>query len=418
MLDLVHRQGKEYPEEDWGGTNYIDLCDNLPLWDLRVVDTSDDHRFDYKDAAADDDGRFDYPEEGKPYSAHALDIDGGEEPVSESGEDYDLNTMTDPDDPGLDSNLVDVEGGDEDEPNPDDGEYCYRDEDTGEESDIALDVDGGENTDVYTEDLDFNIISKNNIVHTEDYDFNQMIYTIPEEYVNIAAMTVWQIARTMQDQLIEITADYRVQQKVYKGIQPCAMSTIKIHMGINPKMNKIYVEWLYNKEMNFVLGDKRNYVNMMVTRFLRNYFLMTFRWHHATIEVTMPEDDKNIINDTTYLVTPYTIGYWKSFYGKYAFLEDRNMVKQDMLPLEIVAKRNQSRFDRSYFHNAILKINKDYNMNETSHNRIPEVMQVYKALYEETFDTKLPEIYELNAYIGYQYDLYGVNRNNVEVVVA
>lgn len=357
MLNMVHRDGKEYPDmSERDHYKVIDRCDDIDLWDIRTAGGVDDNKYDYGDEDSRDNGWFDYPEEGGEYPRNTpIDFDGN----ADTEEDYDLNEMADIEDPD-NPRTVDIDGGDQDE-----GELDFR----------------------------------------EEYDFNQLLYGMPDVYVNVCALAIWQLARTLEDEVIKAAKDYKARYKICKNMEPAADAYLHVHVAVNPRTHKLYIEWLQNHRLMVLMGENRDRLDEMLRRHVVNFFNLSHKEHLWRAEIILPEDNHTLVCDSTYLLTPYTVAYWRSFHDKFMFLEDREEVKQDLLKRQIEAQHNGQVFSKQHFFDEILKINRDYGMDETSHQRIPEVMDRYKELYQEETDVILPDLYEAYLYIAIKYGL-------------
>jgi hypothetical protein len=122
----------------------------------------------------------------------------------------------------------------------------------------------------------------------------------------------------------------------------------------------------------------------------------------------MPEDEYTYCCDSSPVLSCHTIFYWRSLYGKYSFLEDREEVKHD------IAKKGFG-YNRKEFYAKVHALNQQYQMSDIKHYMIPEVFSKYKAIYKEEFNTELPYFHEAYIRVSCKYneeyrpDMYGEN---------
>lgn len=343
--------------EDWSHEiPPLEWCQYLPAWDVRVV-SEDDFKYDYGDVKQTDDGRFNYRDYNDPdwTPTECLeDVDGGDSSEStEYTEDIDLNDLAEIDENPYEYLLKDVDGGDEDE--------------------------GG-------------------AVYTEDLDFCTLLYNIPEEYANIYSVTVYCIARILEDEIIKRTGDYKAKFEIHKDDYPEADPYLNIHVAINQRMNKVYVEFIENRKLAVLFGENRQRLGTVIANQLNQYYNLTTHNHHYKVEIIMPEDNYTFCCDSSQILTCHTISYWRSFVGKYSFLEDREEVKLD------IAKKGYG-YNRKEFYDKVHALNVEYSMDDSRHNMIPEVFERYRELYKEEFGYELPDFYEAYIRVSCKYDV-------------
>lgn len=353
--------------EDWSHEiPPLELCQNLPLWDIRIMG-KDDFKYDYGNVTQTDDGMFDYGDlndpDWKPTEAQ-YDLEGGEEPDhGEYTDDFDLDEMAAIDD------------------NP----YEY----------LLVDIDGGEEP--VTEPF------------TDEIDFCTLLYNIPEEYANIYSVTVYCIATILEEEIIKKTGDYKAKFEIHKNDYPEADAYMYIHIGINPRMHKVYVEFMENRILKELMGTDRFRLGEIIGNQLNQFFTMTHHNHTYNVEIIVPEDRYTYCCDSSYLATCHTVHYWRSFYDHYVFLEDREEVKLDF------AKKPGC--DRREFYNQVKQLNIDYQMDETKHSLIPEVYNRYRQIYQDFFGYRLPDFYEAHVQVAVKYDvLYREDAYNADIV--
>ena len=423
-----------YPNADEGSDSDTGL---YSYQDLNESNSKDDARFDYLEVMPPDmdtadseepeqlidvdggdaedeniyDEDYEFVELAEPTDTSvALDIDGGDvdEGEPEYNEDYDFDTIseyTEDDDP--ETGAIDVDGGDVDEGEVDEdydfnelAEITYPDlEDDIDCDELAklLPIDPSE----YTADYDLNdmvyIVNPDDL-YSEDIDFNSLLYTIPEEYANIYAVTTFCIARILEDEIIKKTGDYRAKYEVHNMDFPEADAYMNVHIGINPRMHKVYVEFLENWRLKVVMGSNRRRLGQVIAARLNRFFELTSHVHTYHVEIVVPEDEFSFCCDTTDILSCHTIQYWKSIGGHYSFLEDREEVKLD------IVKKGWG-YDRREFYNKVHKLNMDYAMDTTRHYMVPEVFEQYKQLYYEEFGYHLPDLYDGYIQIALKYDI-------------
>ena len=167
---------------------------------------------------------------------------------------------------------------------------------------------------------------------------------------------------------VDITSD--CIHKPVVAIANCAPSAldpaIAIQLYYNSDTNKCFIEVNLNSNFKNQYADSILAIKTTFTRWLNKNLK-----HHTTIwpELIFPEDGKHEICDSSRLLTPFTIGYWKSLSGNYQFIEDE------------------------------VKILKDYNdmvfpkYDDEYHEKVNQIFDTYYKTDFETFNSK---IYELN----------------------
>ena len=112
-----------------------------------------------------------------------------------------------------------------------------------------------------------------------------------------------------------------------------------IQYWYNTETNKAYLEYelligLFNKVNKFGFSSLSCFcLSLSNTRFrnrVKNYLDNNFKYYLGIFpEIIFFEDNKNDKNWSGDLLTPFTIGYYKSLNGRYAFLSDKAKVIKD-----------------------------------------------------------------------------------------
>ena len=146
---------------------------------------------------------------------------------------------------------------------------------------------------------------------------------------------------------------------------------IAMQFYYNYDTNRCYIELRLNRIF------KKTYANQLIqikSRFSKwiasNLKKETTVWP----EVILPEDGKHENCDSSQLLTPFTIGYWKSLSGRYEFLEDKIKILKD------------------YNDMAFPKYDDEYMI---------KAKEIYTQFYKGAFDIFTQKMYELNC----EYDI-------------
>lgn len=154
------------------------------------------------------------------------------------------------------------------------------------------------------------------------------------------------------------------------AINNCTASATKPAIAMqfyyNNDTNKCFIEVRLNSNFKNQYADSLLSIKTIFTEWLNGNLK-----HDTTVwpELLFPEDGKHEICDGSNLLTPFTIGYWKSLSGRYEFIEDEVKILKD------------------YNDMAFPKYDDEYN---------EKVNQIFNTYYKTDFETFNKKIYELN----------------------
>lgn len=190
--------------------------------------------------------------------------------------------------------------------------------------------------------------------------------------------------------------------------------------------NKAYLELDYSDQFKHKY-DKDDIADGVIRYLHSNFHYDINVWD----ETVMPEDGVNEVCDSSDILTPYVISYWKSMSGRYEFLTDRVKVTHDaeiyQMGLDIKPEKSFNDFidqvkllrakysqpilsesqktkyfeeygklitkyssDKDQFDKELDKLKKKYNLyNGNLNDKIPEIFDEYKKLYKEYFKKDL-----------------------------
>lgn len=212
------------------------------------------------------------------------------------------------------------------------------------------------------------------------------------------SVAIHQIARTGLDRLI----DYTKNDSIYYLIEEKGDSfkygsaTIGVHIYYNVMSNKIYMEYYISNDLKDLLrslpedysGDFARYISGT----LRNgsYFENSI---HTYAEVIFPKNEYDKYVDTTNVITPYTVNYWKNWYNKYEVLEDKPFVEHWWD--EILVR--YPNYDKNIIYRQIYDINIRYQLGQGKSSNIPQAFEEYRNLFINYFGRDLNKgVYERN----------------------
>lgn len=196
---------------------------------------------------------------------------------------------------------------------------------------------------------------------------------------------IYQIANVGLDRVILATEDTTAKYQIKipdGGFQP-TLSYIGIHTFYHIMSNKVYVEYYISRDMKKLLQDAWVALDRFIWGSLHAmYFENSI---HTWPEVITTEDPFDKVTDSRYLLTPYTITFWKNFHGKFQFIEDKAMINHWKSNYTI----NNPKYDWRIYHQQIHDINIRYGLNKDMHLNIPDAFGEYAALFKEYFKRDL-----------------------------
>lgn len=125
--------------------------------------------------------------------------------------------------------------------------------------------------------------------------------------------------------LIECEGDPRIKAYIVSK-QSTTHPCISINLFYNDDLNKCYIEFFLNDEFNKEFNHNIKYINEKFNKNLHDNFEYDTKNY---MEIILPEDGTHEICDSSPIVTPFSIGYWKSLSGRYEFLEDEIKILKD-----------------------------------------------------------------------------------------
>ena len=141
---------------------------------------------------------------------------------------------------------------------------------------------------------------------------------------------------------------------------------ITMQFYYNNDTNKCFIEVALNSNFKNQYADSLLAIKTIFTKWLnKNLKQDTTVWP----ELVFPEDGKHEICDSSRLLTPFTIGYWKSLSGNYQFIEDEVKILKD------------------YNDMVFPKYDDEYR---------EKVNQIFDTYYKTDFETFNSKFYELN----------------------
>lgn len=138
------------------------------------------------------------------------------------------------------------------------------------------------------------------------------------------------LKKILKDVLRDYASNGKINLDKIYGKQP-NRGYIELQFVYMKDISKVYISYnLSNEMMNHINVQKfNNYFNMYINANMQ-YDTGIYP------EILFAEDDVQEKTDESYILTPYTIGYWLSMSGKLSFLEDERLVMQDLNLCNIV----------------------------------------------------------------------------------
>ena len=242
----------------------------------------------------------------------------------------------------------------------------------------------------------------------EKYNYYEAIYNqytsqerlttkMPEPYKDIYSVALYYFDKIFRDSLIEKLDNEHITSTIHTRLILDNNAYLYTHMAINQRMRKVYFEMDINNKLTELLDIKEEdllEMEHLALKELMRFFRYTKHIHRFKLEVITPPDDSKFCCDIAQVLTCHTVGYWKSIYGKYSVLEDREQVKADLLVKGVG-------FDKTIFYSKVHELNLEYKPGDDNYFVIPDAFNAYKNMYEEELGIELPEVYEDYASISY-----------------
>lgn len=100
----------------------------------------------------------------------------------------------------------------------------------------------------------------------------------------------------------------------------------RLHFWLNQRTRKVYIEYDFCNDFQKIVPVEK-IASVINNRINTNMH----EWLCCYPEILMREDGRCDICDCSPLLTPYTIGYWKSLAGSYRFIDDEVEVMNDAI---------------------------------------------------------------------------------------
>lgn len=250
------------------------------------------------------------------------------------------------------------------------------------------------------------------------------------------------ITKLAKDSLRDLTLNGKIKV-IEKEKENPLVPTIHIQFYYNERTNKCFIEYKLSSKAQYLYTEDK-FSSFFVNKVEGNFRLNTNTWP----EIILPEDGKNERCDLNYILSPFTITYWKSLSGNYAFIEDNIEVFMDaetFVRPHGDDKKPEKRFEdfiekvkeiqmryRQTFLNDIEKMNyiSDYMIISTEYSptseeyikaisdlnikynvivanhKIPEMFDDYKDLYKEFMGKDLKVIDNTDNIVNYYLEIY------------
>lgn len=179
----------------------------------------------------------------------------------------------------------------------------------------------------------------------------------------------------------------------------------------NTRSNKVFIEFDYSEKF------KMNYDITNITTKITSYIQSNFKYDLGIWpEIIMIEDGVNERCDSSNIITPYTIGYWKSLSGEYEFLTDQIEVlgkvnginiptySEEYLKEHDQIVRKYYKDDYQYMLKLLYELDRKYNINpdQKPDKNFEDFCKVVKNIYNKYAQTKLSESDKLKYFEEYQ----------------
>lgn len=150
--------------------------------------------------------------------------------------------------------------------------------------------------------------------------------------------------------------------------------SLDIQLFYDNDTNKCYMELRLNSIFKQVYSEYLSNIKTTFDNAISSKFKQDTGMYR---EMIMPEDGKHEFSDSSAIVTPFTIGYWKSLSGRYEFLEDETKIYKA--------------YNDAYFPTYP----DEYNARKE---------EIYTEYYKSDFNTFVRKMYELNTEFNIDYD--------------
>lgn len=196
-------------------------------------------------------------------------------------------------------------------------------------------------------------------------------------------------------------------------INPCLF----VQFYYNTRTNKAFIEYDYND----IFRIKYNTDN--VTDYINYYIKNNFEYNTFIYpEIIMMEDGVNERCDSSYIITPYTIAYWKCLSGVYEFITDQTEIFRLLSGINIPSYSNEYYEEKkeiydSYFKSNFSKFEEEMNKLNTKYKisvdkapdkKFEDFIDLVKELNQKYIQTSLSEE-DKESYINEYKEIYHNN---------
>ncbi len=182
----------------------------------------------------------------------------------------------------------------------------------------------------------------------------------------------------------------------------------------NYRSNKVFIEFDYSEKF------KMHYNIENITKKITSYIQTNLKYDIGIWpEIIMVEDGVNERCDSSPIITPFVIGYWKSLSGEYEFLTDQievlghvNGINLPTYPEEYLEEhdrivRKYYKDNYEYMLQLLYKLDKEFNINpdQKPDKSFEDFCELVKGIDKSYAQTKLSEANKLKYFQEYQ-DIY------------